>query len=123
MMGRSANTVVGVGWTEQVVATFKARARVTYGPLPSNLTAAVRELERRTSMAWGRLADVDEKIDDEIDRLDAADRELEARVRARIDQMDQQSQDVATSDVEVQIIGLGFIATGFLLQTFGMAFR
>jgi hypothetical protein len=128
LLRRRAPQVVGVVTIESQLTAFKARARVTYGPLSlagrpkvADLAAATRELERRTNIAWTTLTELREKVDDEVERLDTAEHDLERRILERFGQLDEQARQMATSDVEVQVVGLGLIAAGFIFQTVGLA--
>jgi hypothetical protein len=121
LMRRGTPKIVGVGLGGGVTASGTVRARVKYGRLRAgDIPSAVRELERRTNIAWTQLADLRDKVDDEIARLDAANKDLEGRISQRLDEMDEEARKVASSDVETQVVGLGLIGLGFLLQTIGI---
>jgi hypothetical protein len=118
---RGTPKIVNVGLAGAVTVSSTLRARVKYGRLRSgDVPSAVRELERRTNIAWTQLADLRDKVDDEIARLDAANKDLEGRISQRLDEIDEEARKVASSDVETQVVGLGLIGLGFLLQTIGI---
>jgi hypothetical protein len=127
LTGRRRSVVAQAGLAEGLAVSLRARGRVTYGPLQlpkrpkvAEVAAAVRELERRSNIAWTSLTDLREKVEDDVERLAAADTELEARIAARLAESAQRAGQMATHDVEVQLIGLGLIALGFVIQTVGI---
>jgi hypothetical protein len=117
---RPRQTIVGVGMVNAAGVAFRARARVSYGPLKlADLTAATRELERRSKMAWDKLTDLDEKVADEIERLDAADRAIDERLTERLAKLEADTRRVTVGDVRIQLVGLFLIGLGLILQTAG----
>lgn len=114
---RSAQHVTGSGMIVQGAGSVRARGRVGYGRVTlSNHELALHELARRTQELSGRVADVRDHADDEIERLEAALGDLRQALLGAIVELREEHRRVASADVRVQLVGLGIVGVGIMLQ-------
>jgi hypothetical protein len=117
---RPPGVTVQAGTAGALIIASKVRARVKYGRLQrSDVVAAVVELERRSNIANTQIADVREKLEDEVERLEAADRDLADRMSGRIGGLEAESRRVTIGDIRTQLTGLALIGVGLVVQTVG----
>jgi hypothetical protein len=106
--------------TDSARAIDHARARVTFGPLPSptnDTQAFVSELERRLNVVRLDVQHARERIYDESEARKAADREVSSELRALVAEVEHMSRSVAVGGLREQVIGWSCIAVGFVMQT------
>jgi len=96
----------------------RLQARIRYGALdPSDLTSAVLELERRVGQLVDRLADVDERVQDEREADLVAVAELRERLAGAIADLEARDRRVALGGLRLEMFGLFLTALGLVVAT------
>jgi hypothetical protein len=118
LLRRPQYRTIAVGAFEQVGMTMKARVRIGFGPLDTSHTrTALRELERRIGNVNDRLANLDDRTDDERDADRKALVELTSRVDGAIAQLEAMDQRVALDGLRPQMVGLFLSVLGVAIAT------
>jgi hypothetical protein len=112
---------VGVSVADNISITSKVRARVIWGPLPSDPAPALVELDRRTRLLSDALADAIDRHADKLDDVHTAANNLARRVEEATEHIQTQTRRVAIGGIRLEALGLFLVALGLVLQGAGAA--
>lgn len=94
----------------------RVRARVRWGPLPTDLADAVAELDRRTRQLSEGQADAADSHADDVEDLRRADADLYRHLGGAVERLEQQDRRVATGGVQLAAFGLFVVMVGLVCQ-------
>jgi hypothetical protein len=119
VLGRPRRQVItGVGASEFGWAMGKARVRVHFRELPTELDvgAAISELDGRTRQLSTTIADTADRLDDDVQAIHSSVGRMDDRVSTAIKGLDRQSRQIAAGGTRLEAVGLFAVAVGTLLQ-------
>jgi hypothetical protein len=119
LLRRRQNVVIGVGAAEMVSMMGRARAVVTWGPLTTDTTDALRELDRRTRDLSTRIDQLDVRVEENDDAGKAALKELRSDLENTAQQANEAVRSAAIEGLVGEAVGLVLVIIGGILQAGG----
>ena len=86
------------------------------GPLPEDVPAAVGALDRRMRDLIEKLAVLDSRYADELDKRDEAINEIRGEINEAVAQLETRGQRIAIGGLRAQTVGLTLIGFGLVLH-------
>lgn len=114
--------MVGGSLSLSLSGSVRTRGRAGFGEVHDwwRPWKAIPELDQRTRDLANRVADVRDKAEDEVERLDKDIAELRTELRAEAGRIEQFTKRVGTIDVRHQMAGLALVVAGIAFQAWAV---
>lgn len=120
LLRRPRNVVVTPGTAKMQLNTFRARARVQFGELPTDVDSAtaIAELDQRTRRLMTFVTDVDERTTDDADAMREELAGAAERLASGLREVDERARRVIVGGVRWEASGLFLVGLGTALELF-----
>jgi hypothetical protein len=119
VLRRPQNVVVGVGGVAIGIGSMRARAIVTWGPLPKKTADALAEIDRRLRDHQRRIDSMDERTADAEEAQAAALKQLRSDLEQAAKDANQQVRQAAIEGLMGEAVGLMLVIIGGIVQAWG----
>jgi hypothetical protein len=119
VLGRPQNVTVGVAGAIATAGSLRARAIVTWGPLPKKTADALAEIDRRLRDLQRRIDSIDERTADAEQARTADMKALRTDLEQAAKDANQQVRHAAIEGLMGEAVGLMLVIVGGVLQAWG----